>query len=103
MEVGSAPRDHGDDNGDDDDGCDGYGRSRRRYRRSRSRWRRRPWWRKTADQSVAQTELETIQESSDPGHGGENAKKMDEPSTTPQNSRRIYNGNGIIAADAKTH
>lgn len=72
LEVGSDPGDHGDDDDDDDDAdCDGYGRSRRRSSwRSRDRRRGRPWWRKTAVQDVAQTELETIQESSDPGHGG---------------------------------
>lgn len=68
LEVGSDPRDHGDDDGDAD--CDGYGRSRRRSWRSRDRRRGRLCWRKTAVQDVAQTELETIQESSDPGHGG---------------------------------
>jgi len=48
LEVGLAPRDHED--GDGDDYCDGYGRSRRSSR-GRGRARRR----KAAVQDVAQT------------------------------------------------
>lgn len=54
-QVGSAPRDHHDDDDNDDDGCN-------------RRWRSGRW--KAAVQDVAQTELETIQKSSDAGDRG---------------------------------